>query len=122
MVPRADDPVDGLGEAISEVERANAGLKDSEILLEKKVRERTARLDQSRRGLAAARDEALAANRHKSAFLANMSHELRTPLNAIIGFSEVLHEGIFGQLEDKQSEYVGDVHDSSKQLLAVIKA
>ena len=47
-----------------------------------------------------------AANQHKSEFLANMSHELRTPLNAIIGFSEVLEERMFGELNDKQAEYI----------------
>jgi signal transduction histidine kinase len=52
------------------------------------------------------------ANRHKSEFLANMSHELRTPLNAVIGFSEVLGEAMFGELNDKQAEYVKDIHDS----------
>ena len=46
------------------------------------------------------------ASRHKTEFLANMSHELRTPLNAIIGFSEVLRERMFGELNDKQAEYM----------------
>ena len=60
------------------------------------------------------------ANRHKSEFLANMSHELRTPLNAIIGFSEVLDERYFGQLTEKQDEYVKDIHSSGKHLLSLI--
>ena len=54
------------------------------------------------------------ASRHKSEFLANMSHELRTPLNAIIGFSEVLSEQLFGELNDKQLEYLNDILDLSK--------
>jgi signal transduction histidine kinase len=61
-----------------------------------------------------------AASRHKSEFLANMSHELRTPLNAIIGFSEVLAEGMFGGLNDKQAEYVGDIMESGRHLLSLI--
>src|SRR5205085_2134827 len=60
------------------------------------------------------------ANRHKSEFLANMSHELRTPLNAIIGFSEVLLQGIFGEVNEKQREYLDDVLSSGKHLLALI--
>jgi signal transduction histidine kinase len=60
------------------------------------------------------------ANRHKSEFLANMSHELRTPLNAIIGFSEALQERLFGELNDKQAEYLKDIHDSGKHLLSLI--
>jgi signal transduction histidine kinase len=60
------------------------------------------------------------ANRHKSEFLANMSHELRTPLNAIIGFSEVLDERYFGELNPKQAEYVKDIHGSGKHLLQLI--
>src|SRR5206468_9149972 len=49
------------------------------------------------------------ADRHKSEFLANMSHELRTPLNAVIGFSEVLLERMFGDLNPKQEEYLQDI-------------
>jgi PAS domain S-box-containing protein len=60
------------------------------------------------------------ANRHKSEFLANMSHELRTPLNAIIGFSEVLNERYFGELNEKQEEYVKDIHASGRHLLSLI--
>ncbi len=61
-----------------------------------------------------------AASRHKSEFLANMSHELRTPLNAIIGFSEVLAERMFGEINDKQAEYLGDILESGKHLLSLI--
>jgi signal transduction histidine kinase len=61
-----------------------------------------------------------AASRHKSEFLASMSHELRTPLNAIIGFSEVLKERMFGDLNEKQEEYVDDVLTSGKHLLSLI--
>ena len=60
------------------------------------------------------------ANKHKSEFLANMSHELRTPLNAIIGFSEVMLTGMTGALPDKQKEFIGDIRDSGKHLLALI--
>jgi signal transduction histidine kinase len=60
------------------------------------------------------------ASQHKSAFLANMSHELRTPLNAIIGFSQVLHEGISGEINAKQAEYLDDILTSANHLLALI--
>jgi signal transduction histidine kinase len=60
------------------------------------------------------------ANRHKSEFLANMSHELRTPLNAIIGFSEVLLDRMFGEINDKQDEYLQDIFGSGKHLLSLI--
>ncbi|HVG36335.1 MAG TPA: ATP-binding protein, partial [Thermoplasmata archaeon] len=60
------------------------------------------------------------ASQHKSEFLANMSHELRTPLNAIIGFSEVLSERMFGDLNEKQEEYLKDIHASGTHLLSLI--
>jgi signal transduction histidine kinase len=60
------------------------------------------------------------ASQHKSEFLANMSHELRTPLNAIIGFSEVLSERMFGELNEKQEEYLKDIHASGQHLLSLI--
>jgi GAF domain-containing protein len=61
-----------------------------------------------------------AVSRHKSEFLANMSHELRTPLNAIIGFSEVLAEKMFGDVNDKQAEYLQDILESGRHLLSLI--
>ena len=64
--------------------------------------------------------ELTAANRHKSEFLTNMSHELRTPLNAVIGFSDVLEQGMAGSLNDKQREFVRDIRESGKHLLALI--
>ena len=60
------------------------------------------------------------ASQHKSEFLANMSHELRTPLNAIIGFSEVLSDRMFGELNEKQEEYLRDIYASGTHLLSLI--
>ena len=60
------------------------------------------------------------ASRHKSEFLANMSHELRTPLNAIIGFSQVLQQRLFGEVNEKQEEYLDDILSSGKHLLSLI--
>jgi signal transduction histidine kinase/DNA-binding response OmpR family regulator len=56
----------------------------------------------------------------KSRFLATMSHELRTPLNAIIGFSEVLKDGLFGELSQKQNTYISQIFNSGQHLLALI--
>ena len=69
---------------------------------------------------ARAQSEALEANRAKSDFLANMSHELRTPLNSVIGFSEVLEDEMFGPLNEKQREYIGNILLSGRHLLALI--
>jgi signal transduction histidine kinase/HAMP domain-containing protein len=60
------------------------------------------------------------ADRHKSEFLASMSHELRTPLNAVIGFSEVLLERMFGEINPKQEEYLQDILSSGRHLLSLI--
>jgi signal transduction histidine kinase/ActR/RegA family two-component response regulator len=60
------------------------------------------------------------ASRHKSEFLASMSHELRTPLNAVLGFSEVLLERMFGDINERQEEYLRDIHGSGKHLLELL--
>src|SRR6202165_681879 len=60
------------------------------------------------------------ASRMKSEFLANMSHELRAPLNAIIGFSEVLVDGLLGEMTDQQRGFIGDIFSSGKHLLSLI--
>ncbi len=77
-------------------------------------------LMQHEAALRRAKDEAEGANRAKSEFLAMMSHELRTPLNAIIGFSEVMHDGLFGPLQPRYQEYLKDIKDSGQHLLQII--
>ena len=60
------------------------------------------------------------ASRHKSEFLASMSHELRTPLNAVIGFSEVLIDRMFGEINERQEEYLRDIWNSGKHLMQLL--
>jgi len=73
-----------------------------------------------RRDLADLNVRVVQATEAKSRFLANMSHELRTPLNAIIGFADVLGQRMFGQLNERQTEYVKDIAGSGRHLLALI--
>ncbi|WP_158768471.1 hybrid sensor histidine kinase/response regulator [Paraglaciecola sp. L1A13] len=60
------------------------------------------------------------ADRVKSEFLASMSHELRTPLNAIIGFSEVLQDGLIGEITEQQKKYIGNIFESGQHLLSLV--
>ena len=99
--------------AADELAELNEELKSMNLLLETKVEERTRQLEEAV-SIARASDQA------KSEFLASMSHELRTPLNAIIGFSQVLQEQYFGNLNEKQTEYITDIVESGKHLLSLI--
>ncbi|PBB31229.1 hypothetical protein CK221_27580 [Mesorhizobium sp. WSM3868] len=65
-------------------------------------------------------EELEAASRHKSQFLANMSHELRTPLNSVLGFTELLVDGIYGELPDKAKATVARVQANGRHLLGLI--
>jgi signal transduction histidine kinase len=114
---------------IGMIGRAVAHLRSTQRLREEAVRlaEQEARAHaeaELQRALAQAQGQARAAadaaNQAKSEFLANMSHELRTPLNAIIGFSEVLSERMFGEINEKQAEYLADIQESGRHLLSLI--
>ncbi len=88
-------------------------LQDDNLHLEDKVKERTEQL-------ANTITELQSANKYKSQFLANMSHELRTPLNSIIGFSQLLRDKLFGDLNEKQEDFLKNVLESGTQLLDLI--
>ncbi len=88
--------------------------------LEHKVEIRTLELTRTNEKLENINGQLERANLHKSQFLANMSHELRTPLNAIIGFSEVLQDRIFGELNERQLRYVNNILSSGRHLLSLV--
>ena len=111
---------DELGALAEEFNRMAARLQESYSGLEQKVQERTRELAAALRQLDEKSRELEAASAHKSEFLANMSHELRTPLNAIIGFSQVLRQQLFGEVNEKQAEYLDDVLASGNHLLSLI--
>jgi signal transduction histidine kinase len=114
------DTNDELGALAEEFNRMAAQLQESYASLERKVDERTRELALTLSELDWKSRELEAASKHKSEFLANMSHELRTPLNAIIGFSQVLSDRLFGEVNEKQAEYLEDILTSANHLLALI--
>lgn len=88
--------------------------------LEGTVKDRTVQLEQSLKDLELTNLNLREANEHKNRFLSTMSHELRTPLNAIIGFSSLLKQEYFGELNYKQEEYVELIRDSANHLMLLI--
>jgi signal transduction histidine kinase len=111
---------DELGALAEEFNQMAARLQESYTALERKVQERTRDLAEALAQLDDKSRQLEAASRHKSEFLANMSHELRTPLNAILGFSQVLRQKLFGELNAKQEEYLEDILSSGNHLLSLI--
>ena len=111
---------DELGDLADDLNRMAASLQASVQGLEQKVEERTRELQQVLAELSQKGSQLEVASRHKSEFLANMSHELRTPLNAIIGFSQVLRQRLFGEINAKQEEYLDDILASGHHLLDLI--
>ncbi|MDR4507079.1 MAG: response regulator [Candidatus Brocadiaceae bacterium] len=105
-----NDEVGKLGRAFNDM---SSKLQASYALLEQRIAEKTAHLQNANLALERA-------NTLKSEFLANMSHELRTPLNAIIGFAEVLKDKICGDLNEEQTDFVKDIHSSGQHLLQMI--
>ena len=108
-----------LAFALHEMEMEDAR-RLTEAALRKAHDELEQRLNERSEQLHAAKQAAESANRAKSEFLSAMSHELRSPLGAIIGFSELLQEKLFGDLNPKQEEYVRDIVESGRHLLALI--
>jgi len=111
---------DELGALADEFNRMAARLQAFYAGLEQQVQERTRELAMALAELDEKSRELEAVSHHKSEFLANMSHELRTPLNAISGFSQVLRKQLFGEINEKQAEYLDDILGSARHLLSLI--
>ncbi len=122
----AEDALEAIQAVSAGVANALARCKAEEELralnaeLEERVAERTLQMEAAGRELVHKNLQLMAASQLKSEFLANMSHELRTPLNAIIGFSEVLRDGLAGELSAEQKEYVADIFAAGSHLLDLI--
>lgn len=124
----------GISRDISEIKRKreellslNKKLQETSLALEaarsdleRKVEERTSELREANERLIESNIRIKEADRLKSEFMANMSHELRTPLNAVIGFSELLLDGIDGEVNEVQSTDLTHIHDSGVHLLGII--
>jgi len=87
---------------------------------DEKIRASTRDLSNAYREIAVKNERLADADKYKSQFLANMSHELRTPMNAIIGFSDLLKDGVYGNLPEKHKEILSKIQRNSNHLLNLI--
>lgn len=90
------------------------------ITLENDLKQSLWELEEKNRIIESQRQKVREVGNLKNAFIDNMSHELRTPLNNIIGFSETLHNNIFGGLNQKQKEYVNVINENGRHLLNLV--
>jgi signal transduction histidine kinase len=104
-VPNRDE-FGALARQMNEMSRELHELYDAQRRAAHQLRELNAELEQ--------------ASRAKSNFLASMSHELRTPMNAILGFTEMIRDGLYGDIPPEIQEPVSDIHTCGKQLLGLI--
>ena len=110
--------IDGLNEALSELERNHLVLRMHQNEFEQRVRERTVGLDVAVAEAQEARERAESASRAKSEFLARMSHEIRTPMNGVLGMAELLRQST--TLDARQRRYAATIHQSGSALLDII--
>ena len=89
--------------------------------LEAEVQIRTKELNEALKQQKLYLDQIIKSSQFKTEFMATMSHELRTPLNAIIGFAELLLEGVYGQLNEEQKEFIVDIKSSAEHQFDMIK-
>src|SRR6267378_1579632 len=118
-----DEPdilIQAFNEMLGQIQEREGALQQVHRELEQRVEARTAQLAAANKELELQNREVERATRLKSRFLASMSHELRTPLNAIVGFSDLLAEGVPGELNPKQKRFVNHIKQGSAHLLQLI--